>query len=388
MAVRALIPAILCALCDAVIRLPLSTVNVRNITSRSRSPDLRIGGIISAQLLFDFGDIVNVVTITIGSPPQPFKVIVDTSSGDLWLPGKLCLANRCGNKQIYESSLSKTYKPIGKNIGLDYQPGIVYGITATDNVCIGALCNPLQEFVEAYHTMWYDWPTLPYDGVMGLAFPTVSQTEASNPILSMANMMMLNMPIFTIWKEQQEMSTENALENKIAGLITLGTFDLKHCTSSCLYVDTQKDYWRFTVNRGFVPSEYHTIYGNLTYTNTRVSNAITSTSSSLIKGPSYDIWTIAASLNAWYSSKHNKFLVNCDEKDNLPQIGITIEGTDLPITPKNYVIKIAEGYCALALEVMPPALLYDWVLGEPWLREYCHVYDVETGKLAFCAPLV
>ncbi|KHJ45771.1 eukaryotic aspartyl protease [Trichuris suis] len=386
MSTRALISALLCTICEALISIPITTVNIGKGTTSTRSISLPIGGIISPQLLLDYGDIVNVATISIGSPPQPFKVIMDTSSADFWLPGNLCIANGCGHKQLYDSKQSKTYKPIGTKVGLDYQPGIVHGITATDNVCIGALCNPLQEFVEAYYTMWYDWSTMPYDGIMGLAFPSVSQTEATNPIISLANLGLLNQPMFTIWKEQQEMSTENALLNKISGQITLGTFDVAHCTASCLYVDTKKDYWRFTVQRGFVPSDYYTFYGNLTYTNTRVSNAITSSSSSVIKGPSYDIWTIARSLGAWYSPTHNKFLVNCDTKDDLPQIGITIEGTDLPITPKNYVIKIADGYCALALEVMSPTLFYDWVLGEPWFREYCHVFDVETGRLAFCAP--
>merc|ERR1719240_1348337 len=45
-------------------------------------------------------------TLKVGTPPQEFIVAIDTSSGNLMLPGKHCLSQACEAHRLYDVELS------------------------------------------------------------------------------------------------------------------------------------------------------------------------------------------------------------------------------------------------------------------------------------------
>ena len=59
----------------------------------------------------NFQDAEYYANITIGTPAQTFRVIMDTGSSNLWVPSARCLLNHavCGNHSTYDLKKSKTY---------------------------------------------------------------------------------------------------------------------------------------------------------------------------------------------------------------------------------------------------------------------------------------
>ncbi|KAK5975303.1 Propeptide and Peptidase A1 domain containing protein, partial [Trichostrongylus colubriformis] len=86
----------------AIFKIPLKkieSVRMRTIRegtwaeySKKRNDILeRVSQDVHSQRVHDYYDNEYIGDITIGTPEQPFSVILDTSSADLWIPDRACL---------------------------------------------------------------------------------------------------------------------------------------------------------------------------------------------------------------------------------------------------------------------------------------------------------
>ena len=103
------------------IRTPFETLNEENTTD-SGSGDSDAGNSIPLQ---NDADIMYLGAISIGTPPQNFKVVLDTGSADLWVFEKDNESCKKG-PTCYDPSLSSTVNPATSQKRAD-QWCILYG---------------------------------------------------------------------------------------------------------------------------------------------------------------------------------------------------------------------------------------------------------------------
>ncbi|GAA5879402.1 hypothetical protein JCM16303_003190 [Sporobolomyces ruberrimus] len=117
--------------------------------------------------------------IIIGSNNQRFLVDFDSGSSDLWVPGVGCTASSCSNKAKYNPSTSSTSRTTNKQLNVAYGDGSTSkGPAYSDNVNVAGLVATGQTFGAA-STLSASFASSPEDGLLGMAFPPISQLQTS-----------------------------------------------------------------------------------------------------------------------------------------------------------------------------------------------------------------
>ena len=94
-------------------------------------PEVKIYNYLDAQYYGDIG---------IGTPPQPFTVVFDTGSSNLWVPSKECrLSAACYLHKYFDSAKSSSYKANGTHFNITYGSGAVVGYVGEDTVSLAGL---------------------------------------------------------------------------------------------------------------------------------------------------------------------------------------------------------------------------------------------------------
>ena len=92
------------------------------------------------EKIYNYLDAQYYGTIGIGTPPQPFGVVFDTGSSNLWVPSKECkLSPACYLHKYFDSSKSSTYVANGTHFNITYGSGAVIGYIGQDYVTLAGL---------------------------------------------------------------------------------------------------------------------------------------------------------------------------------------------------------------------------------------------------------
>merc|ERR1719359_707712 len=124
-------------------------------------------------------------TVKLGTPPQEFKVIFDTGSGNLIIPTKSCTSAGCKTHKRYSPKASKTAAAVVNERGessteISFGTGDISGDYYQDKFCIAEnLCTDVR-FVAATQQSTEPFSETPFDGILGLGFKDLSMGERFN----------------------------------------------------------------------------------------------------------------------------------------------------------------------------------------------------------------
>ncbi|CAI5452487.1 unnamed protein product [Caenorhabditis angaria] len=327
------------------------------------------------QNVNDFEDLEYLGNITIGTPDQQFVVVLDTGSSNLWVPGPSC-KTYCSAKHKYQSGQSSTYVKNGQSWTIQYGSGDASGILAQDTVKFGAtggsqLAVPKTTFGVASHIS-SDFKNDATDGILGLAFTSLAVDGVVPPLINAINQGLLDQPIFTVWLEHR-----GFLDNVAGGVFTYGALDATNCGPIIAYQPlSSATYYQFKV-AGFALG---------TYSHAKSAEVISDTGTSFLGGPTSVVAGLAKAAGATYHAADETYYIDCNATPSPLQI--TIGSNVYSIQAVNLIVPISKTKCAFA------AFPFDfggfgpsWILGDPFIRQYCNTYDIGNKRMGFSQSL-
>ena len=109
-----------------------------------------------------------------GTNNQPFKVVFDTGSSNLWIPARNYTEVKKKNK--YNPVGDSGYIANGTNFAIMYGSGPVSGVMSGTAMSVGGLKVRGQSFAEVTTTkgLGAAFRIAPWDGILGMAYASIS----------------------------------------------------------------------------------------------------------------------------------------------------------------------------------------------------------------------
>jgi saccharopepsin len=125
--------------------------------------------------------------VGLGTPPQEFKVVLDTGSSNLWVPSSKCTSIACFLHQKYDSSSSSSFKQNGTDFEIRYGSGSLSGFVSSDTLEFAGMNIKDQLFAEATEEPGLAFAFGRFDGILGLGYDTISVNHITPPFYELAN---------------------------------------------------------------------------------------------------------------------------------------------------------------------------------------------------------
>ncbi|NXN26054.1 PEPA protein, partial [Nycticryphes semicollaris] len=316
---------------------------------------------ISVEPLQNYLDNEYFGTISIGTPAQEFTVVFDTGSSNLWVPSIYCSSPACTNHNRFNPPESSTFISTNESLYIAYGTGSMFGVLGYDTVTVAGIevLNQIFGLAETEPGAFFYYT--PFDGILGLAFPSIASSGAT-PVFD--NMMMQNLvakDLFSVYLSK---------EGESGSFVLFGAIDPFYTTNGITWIPLSAEtYWQITMNSVTIGGEaIACAFG---------CQAIVDTGTSLLAVPERALSVILNILGASSSG-----MISCKAASSLPSIVFHINGKAFPVPPSAYVIK-SNGYCTLGFQGMnvPTESGELWILGDVFIREYYVIFNRATNMV-------
>ncbi|KAJ2032181.1 hypothetical protein IW146_010158 [Coemansia sp. RSA 922] len=302
--------------------------------------------------------------VGVGTPPQIFKLDLDTGSGDVWLAGQQCQV--CGRHKKFNPNKSSTYKAEGRKWGISYGDGsFAAGYTIRDTVKIGNLTVPNQVIgLATNESHAYQVDTV--DGLLGLSYSGVSFIPGVTTFLdNIVENSYLKEPIFSVYIKEKD-------ENDYAGEYLFGDIDRGRFSGELTWVPLhQPKFWEIMLdgvsfNVDGIGKEVMDIKGP----------AIIDTGTTLIVMSDEQATEFHRGIPTAENSDIYGWIMPCNVEQVVPgNLSFTIGGNDFSVPVKHLVrepVKGLDGWCFSAVTSGASNFI---ILGDVFLRSNYVVFD-------------
>jgi pepsin A len=307
--------------------------------------------------------------LKVGTPPQFFSVVFDTGSGNLLVPGKMCLSAACTSHDRFDARASSTAVEVncdgstipsggvGDEVTITFGTGHITGQCLTDQICVGNVCNQ-GNFISATDESDHPFAQFQFDGVLGLALPAMSQGADFSLMERLGDVLKNRM--FSVFLSDSEAESSE---------IVFGDVKSHHMASDLFWVPVSRPtgYWQVQIEDVTMNNERQGICA--------ACQVAVDTGTSQLAGPSEVINTLSEKLNV---------KSDCSNFASLPNLGFLIQGHVLNLEPRDYIDKDTAG-CEVALMPLdvPPPNGPLFIFGIPFLQKFVTVYDREKKSVGF-----
>ena len=180
--------------------------------------------------------------INVGTPVQKFKVIFDTGSSNLWIQSNLCRTAGCLQHKGFDLNKSRTFRKHFVNgkipiFSIRYGTGKITGEFVEDLVDIAGIKVKNQVFGLTHREEGFAFYNVPFEGILGLSFPTVKLSHSIPYFDSVIKNKLLKHNIFSLFLSEEGNSN-----------IDFGSVDKRNMRTNFTYVQVNsKTYWEIGI---------------------------------------------------------------------------------------------------------------------------------------------
>jgi saccharopepsin len=302
--------------------------------------------------------------ITLGTPPQKFNVIMDTGSADLWVPASSCTSANCAQKNKFNPAKSSTFKNTKKPFSIQYGTGSVSGNIGSEMLGFGNF--KLKQTFGTATTVSQDFQGSPFDGILGLAYNTISSEKALTPFENLVASKSLSQNILGVFLDHNG--------GKTSEMIFGGTDKTKYTGAITYFPVKTKLYWLINL-KGI------TVGGKAIKVAT--SNAVIDTGTTLIITTVKDAAAIHKNIPGAQAQQGGTYSVPCNAK--IPPIQLNFGGSkSFNINPNFMVLNAGGGACMSGIagnDLGFPGGL--WIVGDVFLKGVYSVFDLGNNRVGF-----
>ncbi|KAJ2507824.1 hypothetical protein IWW47_000918 [Coemansia sp. RSA 2052] len=338
--------------------------------------------------------------ISLGSPPQKFLVNFDSGSADLWVPSSRCHSSTCKSHRQYNAKLSQSRTPAptqrgGARIGgtqIEYGTGMVGIEPSKDTLKWGSLKTTNITFGEAVN-MTPDFDAQ-FDGLFGMAFPSLSSAGLEPPFFTLARQRLLNVNQFSFTLGES------------GGRLDLGKVPGSISNNQVTWVKLVKPrFWAVNVQSIEVELRHPTLInlGSATAEangqkrhSIRVPNSgklnlsirgvgLFDSGTTTILCPS----AMATNINRLIGATDNGLHVDCSASTTGPTFYFTIgdgsssDSVVIPVSPHQYVLGDGNPGHGCMSAFQPGGPKNRWILGLPFFANRTITFNIDEGRIGF-----